>query len=343
LARSSITAALLLVSVIFAATVAASAHASPSATAGCANLPHTDHPKTTLSNGALNAVLFLPDAANGYYRAARFDWAGVIGCVSLNGHTFFGEWFPHYDPLLNDSITGPVEEFRSPDTELGYTEAAAGGTFLKIGVGVLRKPKDAPYNFSTEYPIVDIGKRTTHVSKRSVTFTQRITTTFGYAYLYEKTVRLDEHAAILTLEHTLTNLGTKSIDSNVYDHDFFMLDNKPTGPGMVVRLGFPPVPDKPFPGTATISGNEIVFTQIPTRGNSPQGYLTGYTGQPNEYSITLEDRAAHLSVEQTSPSPIAKFYFWSTPVTICPEAYIHVSVAPGATQTWQIQYRFRAN
>src|SRR5205814_8023757 len=124
-----------------------------------------------LSNGTLDALVFLPDTANGYYRSSRFDWSGVVGCVSLNGHRFFGEWFQRYDPMINDAITGPVEEFRS-DQEPGYAEAKPGETFLKLGVGVLRKVDDNPYKFGTVYPIVDPGKWSVHVKKDSITFTQ---------------------------------------------------------------------------------------------------------------------------------------------------------------------------
>jgi len=54
----------------------------------CAEVPHGDHPKALLTNGKLDALVFLPDAKNGYYRSTRFDWSGVVGCVSLNGHNF---------------------------------------------------------------------------------------------------------------------------------------------------------------------------------------------------------------------------------------------------------------
>jgi hypothetical protein len=316
----------------------------PSAMGGdaCANVPNSDHPKATITNGAVEAVLFLPDKDNGYYRAARFDWAGVIGCVAYKGHTYFGQWFPRYDPLVNDSITGPVEEFRAPTSELGYDDAANNGRFLKIGVGVLHKSDDTPYKFGGAYTIVDTGERSTKISGRSVTFTQIIHTDFGYAYKYEKTVELDKHGAVLTLHHKLKNLGTKPLETDVYDHDFFMLDNKPIGAGMVVKLGFALVPDKPFPDVVTVTGNEISFNHAPTRGNTAQGYLTGYTGKPGEYFMSLEDTTTHVGVEQTSSSPLSKFYFWSTAKTICPEGYIHVSVAPGKTQEWDIHYRFKA-
>jgi len=313
------------------------------ASRACADLPHADHPKTSLSNDKIDAVVFLPDVVNGYYRSSRFDWAGVIGCVSYRGHTYFGEWFPHYDALRNDSITGPVEEFRTDTSEPGYEEAAVGGLFLKIGVGVLRRNSTGPYSFGTAYPIVDGGTRNVQTSRRSVKFTQIIRTEFGYAYRYEKTVELDRHGAVLMLKHKLTNLGAKPIVTNVYDHDFFMLDHRPTGAGMVVRMGFPVTPDKPLATSASVSGDSIVFNRTPEQSDSPQGYLTGYSGRRGEYRILVEDTTTHTGVEQTSRSPLAKFYFWSTPKTICPEAYLHLDVAPGNTQSWEIRYRFKAD
>jgi hypothetical protein len=53
----------------------------------CENLPHPDHPTARLSNGKLTAVVYLPDQERGFYRGSRFDWAGIIGCVALDGHT----------------------------------------------------------------------------------------------------------------------------------------------------------------------------------------------------------------------------------------------------------------
>jgi hypothetical protein len=306
----------------------------------CDNLPHSDHPKAVLTNGKVEAVIYLPDAVHGYYRASRFDWGGVIGCVGYRGHTYFGEWFSRYDPTANDSITGPVEEFRAPQSELGYDDAAPGGSFLKIGVGVLQRINESPYSFGAPYPILDGGVRTVRRSRDAITFTQVLHTDFGYAYRYEKTVRLNKHGAVLSLEHKLKNLGTKTIETAVYDHDFFMLDHRPTGPGMVVHLGFAPIPETPFPPSATIVGNDIVFNQA--AGRSAQGYLSGYTGKTGEYQILLEDMSGHVGIEQSSDSPLSKFYFWSTPKTICPEAYIAIHILPGKTQKWTIRYHFKA-
>src|ERR1051326_2122289 len=112
---------------------------------GCAAVA-ADFPQAEISNGLIRAKLYLPDAEKGYYRATRFDWSGVISSLQYKGHEFFGQWFPRYDPKLHDSITGPVESFKTGDTALGYDEAKPGETFIRIGVGVLRKPEERQYN-----------------------------------------------------------------------------------------------------------------------------------------------------------------------------------------------------
>src|SRR3712207_7481091 len=44
----------------------------------------------------------------------------------------------------------------------------------------------------------------------------------------------------LILEHELANTGTKPIETSVYNHNFFTLDRKTTGPDIVVRFPFAP-------------------------------------------------------------------------------------------------------
>ena len=328
------------VSVLTAAAAAAAASPKQPATP-CTQLPESPYPHVYLSNGHADAVVYLPDAEKGSYRSSRFDWSGIVACASSNGHTFFGDWANHTDPMGNDSVTGPAEEFRHDSSEIAYDEAKPGDAFLKVGVGLLKRLDDQPYKFGTVYPILDHGAWTTKVTKRSITFTQVLHSALGYAYIYQKTLELDPKRPVLLLRHSLRNVGTKAITTNVYDHDFFMLDNQPTGPGMAVTFGFEPHTDPPFPDSlASMTGREILFKDTPHRSYSAQGYLTGYTGQPGEYTFHLEDRNTRLGVLQQSSSPLSKVYFWSTPKTICPEAYIAINVAPGQTQTWTISYTF---
>jgi hypothetical protein len=341
--------------VVFAMAGAAAAET----VSNCAEVPHGNHPKALLTNGRLDALVFLPDAKNGYYRSTRFDWSGVVGCVSLNGHKFFGEWFIQYDPLKNDSITGPVEEFRTDDTSMGpnaprpgelsvrpgaigYQEAKPGETFLKPGVGVLRKVDDSPYQFGGAYPIVDSGTWTVKVRKRSVRFRQVLRGPEGYAYVYEKTLTLNKNEPVMTLQHSLKNTGKKAIETYVYDHDFFMLDGKSTVPGMVVHFNFEPKPQGEIGAAAKIEGKDLMYVDALAPHKGVAGYLKGYSDDVRDFDFTVEDTRSKVGVQQTSDHSLARLYFWSIQTTICPEGYIKLNVAPGETSRWTLRYRFFA-
>ena len=324
------------------AALALAAGSAVAQTSDCSSLVKANYPKASISNGAVQAVVYLPDATNGYYRASRFDWSGVIPCLSYKGHTYFGIWFAHYDPMVADAIAGPVEEFTSTEGALDYNQAKAGGLFLKIGVGVLRKADDSAYKFMYTYPLLDGGKWTVRATPRQVSFRQRVQSSFGFAYDYEKTVMLDRHEPILTLRHSLKNTGTKTIDTQVYDHDFFVLDGAPSGPGMIVRFPFVPQAEKPLEPLAQIEGKQIVYKQELQAGQHVGSYLTGYSSKPSDYDIVVEDTKTGVGVEQTGDNAISRFNFWSPRSTICPEAYHHLVIAPGQTVHWNIYYRFYA-
>ena len=83
---------------------------------------------------------------------------------------------------------GPADEFQIP---LGYDEAPVGGTFIKIGVGVLRKAGNARYSAFSKYELVDPGKWSARTGADFVEFTQELSDpATGYGYVYRKTVRL---------------------------------------------------------------------------------------------------------------------------------------------------------
>lgn len=311
-------------------------------TNACDHAPHLDHPHVTLRNGDVDALIFLPDAQTGYYRSSRFDWSGVVGCASYKGHTYWGEWFSTYDPNVNDSITGPVEEFRSAEGAEGYDAAAPGGQFVKIGVGVLRRDSAEPYKFGHQYPLVDGGHWTVHVKPRAVIFQQEVHSPGGVAYIYRKVLELDPHGPRINIHHELRNLGGRPIVTDVYDHDFFMLDNRPTGPGMQVTFPFAPRPDEPLEPAASIDGNRVIYRDELQQHQTVSAYLNGYSTAIGDDNIRVEDTNHHIGIEQIADRPITRLYLWSIRTTICPEAYIHLDVAPGRATHWTLHYRLMA-
>ena len=262
-----------------------------------------DYPQATISNGAVTAKIMLPDAEKGSYRGTRFDWSGIISSLTYKDHEYFGQWYPKHDPKIHDAITGPVEEFLSNDAGLGYAEAKPGEVFIRIGVGAVRKPDEKAYRRFETYEIVDPGDRTLHHGKDWIEFGHKIYAA-GYGYEYRKRIRLERSG--FTIEHVLKNTGTKTIDTVVYNHNFFVIDNEVVGPDMAIRFAWTPIPDKPFQNGGEILGQEVRYTKELKAGETVSADLSGF----GAYDVRIENRKALAGVRITGDQPLSKLYFW---------------------------------
>jgi len=168
-------------------------------------------------------------------------------------------------------------------------------------------------------------------------FVQELPAVNGYAYLYRKKVSLRDNPPGLVLEHSLRNTGQKTIETSVYEHDFFMLDSQPTGPDTVVSFPFAVRAAQGLSGLAEIRGNAVVFLRELARG---QTVLEGYGGGARDYDIRVENRKTGAGVRQTSDRAISKLVLWSIRTTVCPEAYIDLRIAPQQETNWRISYDF---
>jgi len=297
-----------------------------------------DFPQAELSNGLIKTTLYLPDAETGYYRSTRFDWAGAIASLEYKGHSYFGQWFARHDPLINDGITGPVEEF----TPLGFETAKAGETFVKIGVGALRRLDDeSPYKFFSGYQFADKGKWTVQKGTDRVDFTHHLTDeSSGYGYVYHKTVRLVKGKPELVLEHRLKNTGRKKIETAVYDHNFLMLDQQPSGTDFKVTFPFTVQAMDDLKGVAETRGKTLVYLRPLEKGESIYSILQGYGSTAADYDIRVENSKTGAGVRIRADKPLSKLAFWSTPTNLSPEPFISLNLEPGQETTWTLTYDF---
>jgi hypothetical protein len=301
----------------------------------------TPFPQAEISNGLIKAKILLPDPQHGYYRGTRFDWDGVVESLTYQGHNFFGKWFDRYEPTLHDAIMGPVEEFRSGETALAYDDVKPGGFFLKIGVGLLKKIDDEKYNQFRTYPLVSPGKRVVTPESDRVIFKHELSNGEGYSYAYRKTLRLAYKKPELIIEHSLKNTGTKAIDTNVYNHDFYMIDNQPAGPSYRVGFVFPPQAKGDLKDLLEINDKQLLYKrELNSGGESIFTLIKGFGGTATDNDITVENTTAKAGVREIGNRPLSEIDFWTMRSTVCPEAYIHMRVEPGKTFTWKITYRF---
>lgn len=311
-------------------------------------------PQAQIASDHLRVVIYLPDAARGYFRGTRFDWAGVIGRLEYGTHVFYAPWFTATDPSLRDytatasevvagpntAITGPVEEFQR---NLGFDDAAPGGTFMKIGVGVLRKPADgAPYSNYRLYEIVDGGRWTVATQSDSVTFTQDVgDPASGYGYAYEKTVRLIAGRPEMRLEHRLRNTGTRRIENAVYNHNFLTLDGLPVDERFVIKAPYEIRSTRPpNPALAEVRGREIVYLRALREAEVVSTPLQGFGATPADYDFRIEHASARVGVRMTGDRPLSNAALWSMRTTIAVEPFIAIALDPGQEFSWTLTYEY---
>lgn len=300
-----------------------------------------EFPSAEIRNSAITAKLYLPDPTRGYYRGTRFDWTGNTYSLRTKNHEYFGKWFPKYDPKLHDAIMGPVEEFLATDGGIGYDLAKPGETFVRIGVGVVRRTDDKPYQRFQTYDIVDHGQWQTKTGRDQIRFTHKLNGPNGYGYVYTKTMRLVKDQPKLVILHSLKNTGSRRIQAVQYNHNFFVMDGQPTGPATTVKFPFTLDPVRAFTNSlAEVKGGEIRYhSEVPT-GQSVFGEFKGFGPTASDYDLRLENRKAGAGVRITSDRPIAKIVYWSIRTVFSPEPYIDIDVEPGKTMNWTYTYDF---
>lgn len=311
-----------------------------------------DFPQATISNGLITAKLFLPDPVKGYYRSTRFDWSGAVNSLVYKGHNYYGTWYDGIDPKVMNkdfpdgkivngppgALWGPVNEFQTP---LGWDEAKPGETFVKIGVGVLRRG-EGRYNRFAIYSIVDSGKWTVRRHKDSIDFQQVIADpASGYAYVYRKTVRLVSGKPNMVIEHSLKNTGQKEIKSTVYNHNFLVLDGQTTGPNFTFKVPFEIKPFRPPDSSlAEVRGNQVVLMKTLTGSDEVPMPFRGFSDDAKDNEAIFENRVVGAGLKVSGDRPLTMDVFWCVRTVLAVEPYIAVDVKPGAEFTWKDMYEY---
>jgi hypothetical protein len=311
-----------------------------------------DAPKVEISNDLMKVTLYLPDAANGFYRGTRFDWSGVVGDLQYAGHSYYGPWFTKTDPDVSDfvyrgddivagpcsAITGPVEEFGV----LGYEEAKAGGSFLKIGVGILRKPDEKPYTQYRLYEIVNGGKWSFTKSADGVEFTQDLhDSATGYGYVYRKKISLVPGKPEMSIAHSLKNAGTRPIHTSVYDHNFLVLDKQPTGAPFRITLPFTLTVDPaPHKELADVEKNQIFYRGKLVGKDTVYFTIEGFGKSTDDYKIHIDNSDVKAGMVISGDRPLAKMSLWSIRSVIAVEPFVDISLEPGGESRWKYDYEY---
>jgi len=311
-------------------------------------------PVAEFSNGRIRASVYLPDPENGFYRGTRFDWSGVVRSLDANGHRYYGPWFSRRSDTVRDfvydgtdivagpcsSTMGPADEFRP----LGYDAAKPGATFVKIGVGALTRPDDKPYDAWRLYAIANHGKWTVKRKKDSLELRQVLRDeASGYAYEYRKTLRLVPGKDEMELVHSLKNLGRNAIGTQVYNHNFLLVDGKGPRQGTTISLPFAiGTARQPNPDLAEVRGNQVVYRKMLEAKETVSVPIEGFGGAASDHEIRIESSDWKAGVSVRGDRPLARIALWSIRSNVSIEPFVAVSVEPGKEFRWTATYRYYA-
>lgn len=269
-----------------------------------------------------------------YYRGTRFDHAGVFRRIvrTNNGTPFIwaDEWFDHQDPFRHDRVCGLSEEFVTVNLE----GVPAGGLFCKPGVGLLRRPDDAPYDWFRLYEIAEPGMWETEAKEAEAVYRHSLK---GW-YRYEKTIRLTSGSSLEIL-HSLIWENPQPLDGFFYNHNFFTFNGKPVGPDRRIFTAWPPAGNWRNAYTnVRFAEDGVEFLGPVDPANSVYcGDMHSSIG-PTVYSFGLQDGSERVDI--SSDTPLDHIVLWSNPRVACMEPYLRLSLQKEQQAQWVFRYRF---
>lgn len=302
---------------------------------------NTKQSTMTLRSDRLAVEVAAPGSA---YAGTRFDWTGFVTQVTLDGrHTFC---MPEsLEPGQGTGGIGLCSEFGN-DKAIGYADAAPGDLFPKLGIGLLKRPDAAEYNFFRPYEIAQpFSIQVDAPSASQARFVVAPLDCRGYAAQLTKTISARENW--LEIACRLENVGRRVIDTNEYAHNFLGINQNPLGPAYRLRFPYPIQLEDlsamlrgagmALPDILRVNGNDLTLSETPERAFycRPLGFFK--TKEPQWELIHLPSGAGLREYDDFAPVRVA---VWGTTHVISAEVFTDICLQPGETACWTRRYEF---
>ena len=286
-----------------------------------------------LKNKNLELQIDLPDEN---YNASRFDWTGKITQLKFQNIPLS---IAERTDIVDDLALGKgfYNEF-GIDNALGFEEAAIGGWFHKIGVGLLQKDTDE-YRFNKAHRIRPAKFQIQHPAPNIIMISCISDTINGYAYVLKKEIALYESG--FSIAYRLANTGEKDIRTDEYVHNFMALNNALMGPDYKLKFPFQLRPEH-FKETVnseqqvSLGSNSVGFNGTPNE----QFFFSNLSGGENvEASWELVNHRHKIGISETGSFKTSKVNLWGWKHVISPELFFQIDVPSGGSREWSRTYK----
>jgi hypothetical protein len=271
-----------------------------------------------LRDGDLEARIAVPTVTA--ESGQRFDALGSVRSLAWQGREL----------LTHDGL---IDEFNIQNVPPpGYTTAAVGEGFIKVGIGELTRDTDRPYEFWHAYPVRRrADSRVAQHDARALRSEQRLGGTNGWGYTYAKTYRLDGTDGTLTVACRLENTGRRELLIEQYNHNWFAQSTACT-----VWLETAFAVAEPAPAWLTPTGR--VWRLSAPLTNAVHFNCPATSAPADDHAFTLV-RGDGVRIDVSGDFALARFAVYATPTAFCPEAFGLWRVPAGAACAWERRYR----
>ncbi len=264
------------------------------------------------------------------YKRTRFDWTAFVTDVILDGrHVFCSVESPN--PMEGAGGIGICNEFGIHEP-VGYEEAGVGGSFPKLGIGILTKDADAPYFFMKDYPLQPFPCAVNELPD-GLSFEVAAVDCRGYAARLLKTLTISGNT--LRIGYLLENTGAKRLQTTEYCHNFLQIDGRTIGRAYDLTFSHP-----------------LTFKRNDGSIWADDGHLTWPDGIPGFYALCGEvpsegpiswelwNTDSGAGLRETLDVPVCRIACWGMPHVVSPEMFKAINLAPGQSDVWSRTYAF---
>ena len=214
-----------------------------------------------------------------------------------------------------------------------------------MGIGLLARPDEQPYNFFRSYEIVAPFPIHVMTGPTQAMFTVEPLDCRGYAVRLAKTVTVE--GAGLTIAYTLENVGEKPIVTTEYVHNFVRIDAHALGPDY--RLGMPYTIAFSTPPAAFVDHMAQMMAVLDVQDSdirwraTPEG---NFYCRPLGFAATdaaqweLFHEPSGVGMREFDDFTPARVVVWGAAHVVSAEIFIPLNIQPGETQYWTRRYEF---
>lgn len=231
-------------------------------------------------------------------------------------------------------LCGLIDEFGiSNEGNPGYNAARPGEAFLKIGLGLLIKKDDSPYDLINNYQVEQAFASEFEKTSESSCIARQTGGWRNWRYELTKTYQVDAARAEIHIFYQIRNTGNEPLKIEQYNHNFFRwpADHRDTR----MKFDFPlklitSKPDWMVADDRTVRVirqiDEPVYVEQ-NRAVDSGSHEAVFTGGDRRIIMRGDFRPGRLAI-------------YGDAAVICPEIVYKMEIAPGQQQLWRRDYTF---